>query len=187
MAKKTKATIKKAAKSPAKKGTKKRAPKTESEHGQIFFQWTFPEFEMHARQRGWYIIMFLLAGGFFIYSIWIANYLFIVIILIVFLIYALDHMRQPLDILFQINEDGIIVGKRFYRWKDLDDFWIAYDPPEVKRLYFSARRKVFSTISIPLEEFNPVAVRRVLLSYLKENLEKEEEPPSETVARAWKL
>jgi len=182
MAKKTKSPRAKTTKKPATKVATKK-----SEHGQIFFQWAFPEHELHERKRGWYIAAALLAIGFITYGIWIENYLFIVIVLIIALIYGLNHMQRPLEIMFQINEDGIYVGQRFFKWKELKDFWIAYDPPEVKRLYITHKKKLFPQISIPLEDFNPVAIRRVLVKYLKEDLEQEEELPTDTLSRILKL
>ena len=42
-------------------------------------------------------------------------------------------------------------------------------------------------ITIPLEDINPVELREVLLMYIEEDLEKEEEPTTESLTKILRL
>jgi hypothetical protein len=148
--------------------------------------WTFPEYERHHRAAGWFFWMGIAGLGLFLFAVLTANFLFASIIVFAALILALQHYRHPFTINFIISPDGISLQERLFPWKEIKSFWIIYEPPEVKNLYFEFKG-LRPRLRIPLHDQNPVAVRDALLPYLEEDLEKENEPLSDAVGRIFKL
>ena len=95
--------------------------------------------------------------------------------------------QKPLKVPFKITELGIVIGNRFYGFSELESFYIVYEPPEVKTLFFETKSSFRPLLRIPLVDANPLKVRVSLKEFLSENFEKEEEPYSDTFARNWKL
>lgn len=158
----------------------------ESEFGKVFFEWKIPEFTKHQRSRRWYMVMILLAGILIIYSIFTANFLFaLIIILGVFIIFLRDYSESK-DLNFQITEDGLVIGNQFYYYKILSAFYIIYDPPVVKKLFFTLK-SVAPDFSIPLNDMNPLLIRKRLLEYLDEDLDKENQTLDDQLESILKL
>ena len=161
---------------------------TESiDHGKRFASWVFPEFEDHKRSKLWYIIASIVLIGLVIYGIASTNFLFAIFFALASFIYVIRMQRRPRIISFAITEDGLEVHESFYAYKDLDKFWIVYEPPEVKTLYITFTSKIRPLLSIPLESQNPLVIREILLRYLKEDLERDNELLSDALQRELKL
>lgn len=158
-----------------------------TEHGKIHASWDFPEFIRSKRSGWWYAFAALVAGGSIILSILSANPLFAIFIVLIVIIYVVRLKQRPSTIVVSITEDGIEVGERYYSYDDLKEFWIAYEPPKVKRLYIRFRNGVRANLSIPFEDQNPVAIREILLQYLEEDLDQRGESVSDAFQRFLKL
>jgi len=102
------------------------------------------------------------------------------------LIIFLHSTKKPDKVSLAITEDGLEVGNNFYLYKEIKKFWIIYEPPDVKNLYFDFKG-LRPTLIIPLENKNPVQIRKILLDYLDEDLEKEDESLSEYLGRKLKI
>jgi hypothetical protein len=116
-----------------------------------------------------------------------ANYLFALIIVLFVIILYLHNLQEPLAVPFAITTAGIIVGKKFYRYSELKNFWIIYQPPLVKNLYFTLNQVFRHRLQVPLLDHDPRPIRDYLSQYLSEDLEQEEEPLSDRMARLFKL
>lgn len=162
--------------------------KTGIDKGRILSQWSFPEYERPERGLLWYIVALGSSVGLLIYAIVTANLLFALIILLLGIIFFTHHRSAPLELMCTIFQTGIQVGDRFFLWREVESFWIIYEPPAVKRLYIAPKGALLRhEISIPLQRKNPLQIRALLLDYIKENLDKEEESLSDTAARVLKL
>jgi hypothetical protein len=158
----------------------------QQEKGNIILGWEIPEYEKYERGKRWYVWAGIVFGLMLIYALYTVNFLFVVILVLAAVIIVLRTVSEPIKVEFAIFEDGVGVGSKFYQWKDIDSFYIIYEPPEVKNLYFNPKG-LRSRISIPLLKQNPLKVREVLLKYLLEDLEEEQEPLSEAYSRMLKL
>lgn len=157
-------------------------------YGDLLINWDIPEYEKHDRTKNWYIAAGVIALLLLIYSFLSGNFLFAVIIVIVALIIILHDGQNPPLITFAITSEGIIVGRKFYDYDIIDNFYIIYKSrEEVKNLYFEFKSVVKPRLSIPLLENNPIKVREILLKYLKEDLDKTNQPSSEALAKIFKL
>lgn len=151
----------------------------QSSYGEAFFAWEFTEFDRHIRTRTWYLAAGAAALALITYSIFTSNLLFALIILLVAFITIVRDYVEPNTITFVLYEDGIGLGTKFIPYKELANFYIIYEPPRVKRLYFKPKG-MGQTISIPLYDQNPIEIREILLRYVKEDLETEYEHPNDS-------
>ncbi|MBT4335642.1 hypothetical protein HOD65_04210 [bacterium] len=156
-------------------------------HGEILAKWNFQEFTQYERSKKWYFWIFVLIAFCLIYSIVTINFLFAVIIIIGTITFVLINRREPEQITFSITEDGIEVEDRYFPFEEISNFYIIYQPPEVKTLFINFKSATRPRMPIPLENQNPLDIRKLLTEYLEEDLDKEDEPISEGLSRWLKL
>ncbi len=84
----------------------------------IHLKWAIPEFEKYDRGLAWYITMGFIALLLLIYAIYARNFLFAVIIILVGFIVYLHNRQEPQLLDFQITEEGIGLGKKFFFTKN---------------------------------------------------------------------
>ncbi len=159
----------------------------ETNLGDKLLGWDFPEFRMVERTRTWWVIAALLTAGVLYYSYLEKNYLFAVIVIFVISTIWIDSRRQPNQLEFSIYQEGVVVSSRLWTWKELDFFWIAYRPPHVNSIYIQPKNIIQPRISVPLAKTNPLKIREVLSKFLREDLDKEDEPTSEALSRLLKI
>ena len=155
--------------------------------GKILASWRVSEFEKHERTALWYIGFGVLGVVLLIIALVTINYLFALIIIITALIIYLQEKAEAHMVTFLITSRGIKVGRSECPYKDIGKFWIIYDPPHVKKLYFNFKNLMKTSLMVPLKSQNPLMVRDILLNFLEEDLEREEEPLSEVFGRLSKL
>lgn len=155
--------------------------------GDTLHEWILSEFEEHERGHLWYFLVISVGVVLVLIAIFSDNFLFALIIILGAIIMFLQHHQEPQRVLFQITELGIVLGKKFYSFSELNDFYIIYQPPRVKALFIGTKSIARPTLRIPLYSQNPIEIRHTLLQHLDEDLEKEEEPLSESIVRHWKL
>jgi len=152
------------------------------------FSWQVPEMEQHNRSKKWYTIaLFVFILG-VLYCIVTLNYLFaIILILSAFIIIAHDKGNVQ-SVHFEINHDGVSIGKKFYDFNELESFSVVYKPNlGIKRLYFEYKNSLKQRLSIPLFNNNPLLIRKFLLKYMQEDLDREHPPLSEQLRDLLKL
>lgn len=155
--------------------------------GQELLSWAVDEYERYERGPIWYAAMILLALGLLLYAVVTQNFLFAVIILMFGVIIGLSSLREPQKLPFMVTSRGVIIGARFYHFKEFRSFWILYEPPHVKNIYLEFKQSIRPHLVIPLYEENPLTVRESLLQFLNEDAEQEEEPFSDLLGRVLKL
>jgi len=164
-----------------------RKEENDKDHGKIQAKWNFPEFTKHDRSKAWYFWVTIVIILLLIYSVVTVNFLFAVIIIIAAITYILIYQHEPEYVSFVISEDGIEDDERFFSFEEFKNFYVIYQPPEIKTLFFEFRSLLKPRLAIPLENQNPVEIRKILLKYLEEDLEKDDEPLSDGLSRLFKL
>ena len=150
-------------------------------------KWVFSEYAKYERKRGWYFWTILIALIIIIHSLLTANWLFALIIIMFGIILVINHRAEPATMEFEINHEGIKLNGRLHQYNEINKFWIIYNPPEVKSLYFDIKSLLHPRLTVPLEKENPVEVKSFLRQYLAEDLEQEQEPFSDIFGRVFKL
>ncbi len=156
------------------------------DYGALLVGWKIPEYTKHERGRSWYIWAGIVFALLLLFAIYTLDFLFAVILVLAAVIIFVRAREEPMEIDFNVFEKGVAVGRKFHTWKDFICFYIIYEPPEVKNLYFDLKG-LRSRLSIPLKNQNPLKVREALLKYLTENLDEEREPLSEEYERFLKI
>jgi len=149
--------------------------------------WTVPEYHVHDRSTRWYMLASLIGTALFVFSIFSANYLFAIIIIVVAITMILQERTDAPMIEFSINKGGISLGAKEYEYGMFKNFWIYYEPSEAKTLFFEFKNGVRPRLSIPIENKNPLRIRSLLLQFLTEDIDRENEPLSEQLTRLLKL
>jgi len=156
-------------------------------YGKVLAAWEVDEHERYQRSRVWYLTSVLVAVALLFYSYIDNNPLFAIIIILSAIVFIISEYRGPDRILFQITEDGLVLGQTLYQYADIHHFFILYNPPELKMLYFDPKNVARPLIGVPLEDQNPSDLRKLLLPYLKEDLDREAEPTSDYFGRLLKF
>lgn len=159
----------------------------EAGFGKIISMWFFPEFIKHQRGKYWYISAIIVVALLFVYSYFTTNPIFALFIIMTIVLYFWGEKKEPEYIPCLITENGIVIGDKFMEYENFENFYIIYNPPGIKNLYLQPKSNFKPRIALPLEDENPVTIRKTLLKYLDEDLEKEEMPASETISRILKI
>jgi hypothetical protein len=142
---------------------------------EVLMQWNAPEYKQYDRPKSWYLILLLIAGILIVISLITANYLLVIITVILAVIVNSITRNDPKDLDIAVTKKGVKIGEKLYTFaEDLNSFWILYNPPELKTLNFKRQQRFMPEISIQLEKQNPLKIREFLLEYLEEEIEREE-------------
>lgn len=166
--------------------TKNMAEQT-SKLGEKLLGWEFPEYPDRERSVGSWLALGVVGVVLFIIALATSNFLFAVILILVGIIYFMQARNHPRLVKFGVHEDGITLGDDEYRFEEIDRFWIVYKPGKIQNIFFHFKSNLRPYLSIPLEDTNPLRIRDMLRRYLFEDLEREEEPVTEEIARELKI
>ncbi|HBD05443.1 TPA: hypothetical protein DCZ32_03215 [Candidatus Uhrbacteria bacterium] len=155
--------------------------------GRPILSWEVDEYRKHERSTAWFVISGIIGAILLVISIVTANYLFALIILMVGLLTFISSFKNPERVDVSITTTGVVIGGDFYQYKELRDFSIVYEPPEIKLLYVDFKSNLHPTVSIPLEEIDPNKAREALLPYVIENLERDKESLTDMMSRLYKI
>ena len=154
----------------------------------IIINWMVPEYEAYERSKSWYIAASIIAVIVLIYALWTANFLFVVIIVLAATVIILNDNGNPENVGFAIADEGLIIGQKFIDFDELKNFSIIYKPRQnTKQIYFEFHNVLRPRLSIQLNNMNPLKIRDILLNYLQEDLERENEPFSERIGKLFKI
>jgi len=153
----------------------------------FLINWKFPEFQNPERNKKWYFWATVIGAILLLLSILMHNFLFGLIVILVAVVIFAHAQREEGEIEFGITDDGLVVGEKFFSFKELKHFWIVYEPPKIKNLYFEFKNSIRPRLTIPLQDANPVKVREILKQFIEEDTERDTEPFSEAVGRRLKI
>jgi hypothetical protein len=157
--------------------------------GNVQYEWTIKEYEKYTRGRTWYVVVAVLAILLLTYAFLTENITFALIIILFGIVLYLHELQDPLDIDFAVTNTGIVIGRKYYRYSELEHFWIMYnvDIVEARKIYFTTNGYAKHRLQIPLLDYDPRPIREYLAQFLMEDLEQEEEPVSDKMARLLKI
>lgn len=153
----------------------------------ILAQWQIPEFYKHAKTKKWYWVFAVVIVALLIFCYFTQNYLFAIIIVLITILYLIIEKTDIKTLDFTITYDGIFIANKFTEFKNLKDFYIIYQPPQIKNLYLQYKNTFRPYMQIPLLDQNPVEIRKILLEFLPEDLAKEDIPTREAISGLLKL
>ena len=155
--------------------------------GLPIMSWESWEFPVVERSKRWYIIASGIGLFLILYAVFTANFIFGVIVLMFAVITLIQDLKKPSRVPVHITSKGLVFGEQFFSYDDIRDFSVTYDPPVINTLYVSFHSRLQPMLSIELEELNPNDVRRTLLPFVFENLEREGESLTDILRRVYKM
>lgn len=155
--------------------------------GLPMMSWDSWEFPMVERSKRWYIVASAIGLFLILYAVFTANFIFGVIILMFAVITLIQDLKKPNRVEVHVTSKGIVFGDQFFSYDEIRDFSLTYDPPVINTLYLSFHSRLQPMLSIALEELNPNEVRRTLLPFVFENLEREGESLTDVLRRVYKM
>jgi hypothetical protein len=160
---------------------------TSSPHGETYIFWEVDEYPRYGHSFAWYVGAGLVGLGFLWYSLATVNFLFALIVIIFAIVVVLSSTREPHKVRVALTEDGIELGTRFYPYRDYESFWLVYEPPLIKTLYLEPRSSMRPPFGVPLEDANPNTVRQILMTNVREDLQRNNEPFADSLARLLRI
>lgn len=155
--------------------------------GDVLFSWETWEYPVTERSSRWYVIATTSGLACLLYAIFTANYIFAVIVVMFAVIIMMRDIKKPDRTHSYITTEGIVFSDKLYTYKEIRDFSITYDLPNIKNLYITFNSTFQPMLSIPIEEANPNLVRAALLPFVYENLGRDGETLTDTLRRVYKL
>ncbi len=149
--------------------------------------WDFKEFEHQERGKSWYISFVLVVGILLGLAVYQVNFLFAVIIIIAAITFIHTSNKEPRTLTFVLDDKGIYINDIFLSFNSIHSFYLIVND-DIKKLFIEPRSVVKPRLAIELtENQNPQEIKNILLKYIPENKEREQEPLSEILARKLKL
>ncbi|OGI35207.1 MAG: hypothetical protein A2259_02720 [Candidatus Moranbacteria bacterium RIFOXYA2_FULL_43_15] len=141
--------------------------------GDTLAHWRAPEFEAFERDRKWYLVVTLALAAIVGYAVFTNSPVMAITFILIGVLGYIQIHKDPRVLDFMITPDGIMAGREMYDFKNLESFWIFYEPEGVKAISLNTRGQLIPYIHIPLGAEDPVRIREILLDFLPEE---EKEP-----------
>ena len=89
---------------------------------------------------------------------------------------------------FMADTEGISIGSKFYDYDEFKHVSVIYKVRDnTKNLYLTFSNALKNRLSIPLMDQDPLLVRNFLVSYIEEDLDRTDEPLSESLSKLLRL
>ena len=129
--------------------------------------WQAPEYEHTPKNNDWLWSIGLIALAGMIITIFLKNYLFAVFILVAGGSLIIISVREPREINFEINEEGITAGGVLYSKKKMKGFTI-HPKNDFSILLLETDRHFMPVIMIPVPKYEANDIRLSLLALTEE-------------------
>ncbi len=134
----------------------------------ILFSWEAPSFKSSDKTLKWYFIASFIILAIIVYSAWQKDWFIIGIVVIVSAVmFWYIHSVTPNNVNYKLTPMGVYVDDRFYPFSEMHSFWMVYNQ-NVKNLYIAFIKKYLPTLTINLENIDPVIFRGYLLKKIPE-------------------
>jgi len=141
----------------------------------VLMSWESREFIQYDRNPAWILVVYVLAALTLVYAIWTMNFLFAVLVVLFTIVIVIYTQRKPNILKVAVMKKGFKINNTLYTYEDdLENFWILYNPPDLKVLNFKRRQALLPALVIQLEDQNPLKIREMLLKFLPEDLTQDE-------------
>lgn len=146
--------------------------------------WKVLEYTDNKKSKAWLVIAGIIAALLMIYAVFTANFAFAVFIALAIIVIMLRNKDEVDLIDVALTDNGVVIGKAFHDYDNLRNFAIVYKPDDNKKnLYFEFKSALQPRLSVPLDDMNPLLIRKNLLKYLEEDLDRTDLPLSEQLSR----
>jgi hypothetical protein len=97
------------------------------------------------------------------------DFLFTIVLVLAAVVLILNTTRPHRQSQISVHATGISVDDQHHRYGDIKSFWIDYQPEYgVKEISIEFKKGYVPHTRIPLEDTNPLEIRRAMLAYVPE-------------------
>lgn len=120
--------------------------------------WRAPEFIYHKKDISWYWLVVIIAVVVFAISLWQKNFLFAVFTVIAAGTLLAWGMREPRQLMFELTEEGLHIGKEFYQRDTFSHFHLIKNQGEWDKLILQTKSKIspYFVLPVPREKFDSI-------------------------------
>lgn len=138
------------------------------EVGKVLTSWEAPEFVRYDKGLLWYIVALIFICSMAGYGIYANSPIMSITFILIGVVGYIQTHREPEIVSFSLTSSGVLVGKEFYPYENIQSFWIFYEPPHTKILSLHTTGSFLPYVHIPLDEEDPVKTREILLEHIEE-------------------
>ena len=131
-------------------------------------RWSALEFETQEREKRWYLYAAFIFIAIIGYAVYKDSPVMAITFILIGVILYINLNKDPKVIEFGIVKEGVVAGNQLYGFDNIKSFWIFYDPPYEKTLSLHTVSHFLPIIHIPLDQENPVEIRKILVRYISE-------------------
>lgn len=130
--------------------------------------WRAPEYEKYEKGTRWYLYAALVLLAIIGYAAYTNSPVMAITFILIGVVGYIFINRDPRTIDFAVTRDGLLAGREFYDFDNIQSFWIFYEPHDIKVISLHTKGLLMPFVHIPIHEEDPVRIREVLLEYLPE-------------------
>jgi uncharacterized membrane protein len=130
--------------------------------------WVAPEFEMFEQNKKRLAYATLVLLAIIIYATFTNNPIMAIVFVLIGIVAYMYRNKEPRILNFQIVPEGLLAGNELYEFENINSFWIFYDPQYKKIISLSVKSYLTPFVHIPVQDEDPVEIRRILLKYIPE-------------------
>ena len=120
----------------------------------------------HHRNQTLYItIGLIISAGLIAY--FTHDFLFTTILILSAIVLNLNAIQPHRQSEITVHATGVSIDDQSHHYADMKSFWVEYQP-NLKELSIELKKGYTPRIKIPLEDANPLEIRRAMLSYIPE-------------------
>ncbi len=131
------------------------------------FEWQAYEYDYYDKTPDWFWLVGTAGVVGIVLSLWFANYLLAVILLLSTGMLVFYGGREPEIVKVSVDGRGIQVEKELYLYKNLKSFWIL-EREDGPQLMIHSERLILPHVSIPLGDAPADEIRAYLKRFLPE-------------------
>ena len=130
-------------------------------------EWEAEEFETHARDAKWYIIVSCILLLILAYTIWISHWILSAVVVMVGIVLYLSGRLKPRIIKYIIDNQEVKVGDKVFKYNELKTFWFS-KADGVTKLNLISTFRLMPVISIRIQGDMKEKIKDVLGKFLPE-------------------
>lgn len=145
--------------------------------------WQMEEPNLTPKSNDWYWALAIFGLAIIVFSILLKNYLFIVIVVLIALIFYFSKNKELELINFRLDAEGLHIDGKLYHYEGFESFWIfpahthATDGATTllheREIAFRYKRRLAPLLIVPFHDNDESQIRKILTKHLSENEEEE--------------
>lgn len=130
--------------------------------------WIAPEYEVYEKSTLWYFSFGIILLAIVVYAMITESPIMAITFILIGMVGYIFLQKEPRDIEFVVNYEGVRAGRELYDYENIESFWINYDPPHTKTLTLHTNAAMMPFVHIPIGNNDPVKLREVLIDFVPE-------------------